>query len=400
MSSLEPIAVFIVILISLLFIPHAFERIKLPAVLGILVTGLLLGPKALGVVTDDLDILHFLSDVGKLMIMFFAGMEIDLKNFIKRWKESLLLGSLTFLLPLIGGFAVAKFFDFSNLSALVIGSFLASHTLVSLPVLKKHNILNRRVVAVTVGATIITDIGSLMILALVISLHTVGIDGPELALRLIGMFLYFPITLSLTHYVTKTLLPKFENEKKEEHDRSFTLLIICMLFAAFLAKIIHLEGIVGAFVAGLAIGDVVRGTELHSRIETVGNTLFVPMFFLTTGALIDPYSFARMDFSDYMFTIAIVLGLLFTKYIAAKLAGKILKFDSNDSNISWSLSIPQVAATLAAALVAFDCVNANGIRLIDEQVLDTILVLMAVTVVAGPILTNYFAGKKNPNLTN
>lgn len=353
--------------------------------------GLLLGPQSFGLVSDDQHILKFLSDVGKLMIMFFAGMEIDLKDFFKRWNESLLLGVLTFALPLGMGYGISVAFGYSPLSSLLIGSLLASHTLVALPILKKRKLLGQRAVGVTVGATIITDVSALMVLAIVVSVHTVGLNGQELALRFLGLITYFPLVLLVTHFLIINFLPLLEKEGKEEQDGAFILLMFAMLFAAVWAEMVHLEGIVGAFTAGLAIGGVVRGTALHTRMETIGNTLFIPMFFLTTGALIDPTSFARMSGLDYLFTGLIVGGLFLAKLLAAFITGKILKFSRKDILISWSLSVPQVAATLAAALVAFETFNSSGERLIDDTVLDTVLILMAVTVVAGPIMTKAFS---------
>ncbi len=163
--------------------------------------------------------------------------------------------------------------------------------------------------------------------------------------------------------------------------------------AAAGAEIIHLEGIIGAFIAGLAVGEVLREGKTKVKLETLGNTLFIPMFFLMVGTLIDPLSFTRMDLSDLFFAISIVLGLIGAKLIAAIISAKILGFSRDESLTMWSLSVPQVAATLAASLVAFETINSNGERLISEVILDTALLLMAVTTILGPILTSRFAPK-------
>ena len=389
----DPTAGFLIVMIALLFVPRIFERLKLPGILGVLVAGLLLGPNALGVVSNDHEVLHFLSDVGKLMVLFFAGLEIDIDDFLAKWKDSVIYGMFTFLLPLLGGFVIALQFNFSPLSSLLIGSLLASHTLISLPIIKKEKLMNNRAITTTIGATIITDIASLLVLAITVSIHTVGLNKQDLLIRFIGLVTYFPLVMLVMNFLVSTFLPRLSAEKDEDQDGEFILLIFVMIFAALWAELIHLEGIIGAFAAGLAVGKIVRGTKLHERLETIGHTLFIPMFYLTTGSLIDPTSFFRMSKTEYLFTFLIVGSLFLTKGLAALISGKILKYSKEEISVSWALSLPQVAATLAAALVAFDSINSQGERLISSSVLDSVLILMATTVIAGPILTRLFAQK-------
>ena len=149
--------------------------------------------------------------------------------------------------------------------------------------------------------------------------------------------------------------------------------------------------IAGAFVAGLAVSGVLRNGPTKEKLETLGNTLFIPMFFLMVGTLIDPLSFARMDIADLIYALLIVFGLIGAKAAAAFLSAKILRFTPDEAKTMWSLSIPQVAATLAAALVAYETLNASGQRLISTVVFDTALLLMAVTTILGPILTDRYA---------
>ena len=121
--------------------------------------------------------------------------------------------------------------------------------------------------------------------------------------------------------------------------------------------------------------------------------MFIPMFFLIIGALIDPASFSGMQGTDYIFVSGLVLLLILAKYFAARVTSAILHYNRAETNIMWSLSIPQVAATLAAALVAYQTTNSDGERLISKMVFDSILILMAVTTVLGPLLSEYFAKK-------
>ncbi len=380
---------FALVMFLILLLPRLFEKFKLPGIMGLLLSGFILGPKALGFIDADQAVLNFLSTVGKLMVMFFAGMEIDFEQFTKHWKRSFTFGLFTFLIPFLMGVAIAKIAGFSTLTAVVTGSLLASHTLVGFPILSKLKVLQNRAVTSSVGATIFTDVASLMILALSVSLFTVGFNGAELSGRILGMLIYFPVVLFGSRFLVKHFHKKFNDNE----DHQTTMVILAMALAAAGAEIIHLEGIIGAFIAGLAVGEVLREGKTKVKLETLGNTLFIPMFFLMVGTLIDPLSFTRMDLSDLFFAISIVLGLIGAKLIAALISAKILGFSRDESLTMWSLSVPQVAATLAASLVAFETINSNGERLISEVILDTALLLMAVTTILGPILTSRFAPK-------
>jgi len=234
-----------------------------------------------------------------------------------------------------------------------------------------------------------TDVSALIVLAVCTTIHTVGFSGPVLVVRLGGIIVFLPVILLGARW----MVPRFLKRMGDENDKQALYVILVMTIAAVLAEAIHLEGIVGAFIIGLAVGDAVREGPVRDRLDTLGNTLFVPLFFLTVGTLIDPLSFLRMSWYDIVFMLFIVGGLFLAKYFASLLSGRILKYGRKDIMIMWSLSIPQVAATLAAALVAFESVNSVGERLITEATLDAVLVLVMITSILGPILTQRFINR-------
>lgn len=390
---LDPISDFVIVMFTIMILPKLFERFKLPGMLGLLLGGFILGPHAISLLIPGEGIISFLGDVGKLMVMFFAGLEVDCDEFIKSWKKSVIFGTLTFSIPLIAGIALALGFKMPIVSAILIGSLLASHTLISLPILIKHHIIKKESVAITIGATIFTDIAALILLSVCVSLFTVGFSWKILSVRFIGLIIYLPLILFGARWLAK----KHFSIMKNDNDNKTILMLFIMTLAAAGAEVIHLEGIVGAFIGGLAVNEIIRDGEVKKNLEVLGNTLFIPMFFLIIGTLIAPSSFMNMSGSDYIFVIGIVFLLIFAKYCAAHCSSKIFKYRQEDTNIMWSLSIPQVAATLAAALVAYQTKNADGERLISKMVFDSILVLMTITTILGPILTELFAKKMNRN---
>jgi Kef-type K+ transport system membrane component KefB len=167
----------------------------------------------------------------------------------------------------------------------------------------------------------------------------------------------------------------------------FLAMLVAVAVAAIGAEAIHLEGIIGAFLAGLALNRAVQESRAKHELEFLGNTLFIPMFFITIGFLIDPRVFAATLLAHLGLVVAIVGGLIASKLLAALLTRRAFGYSREQGLLMWSLSLPQVAATLAAAMVAFEAKDARGRGLIDEPVLNTMIVLMVVTSVLGPILT-------------
>jgi Kef-type K+ transport system membrane component KefB len=167
-------------------------------------------------------------------------------------------------------------------------------------------------------------------------------------------------------------------------------MLLLVVVAAIGAELINLEGIIGAFLAGVALNRAVQQTVAKEELEFLGNTLFVPAFFLTVGFLIDVRVFMATMMSNIGLVAAIVGGLIVAKLLAAITASRAFGYSRNQCLIMWSLSLPQVAATLAAALVAYESKNPAGQRLIDEPILNSIIVLMVVTSILGPVLTERF----------
>ncbi len=173
----------------------------------------------------------------------------------------------------------------------------------------------------------------------------------------------------------------------------FLVMLLVVAIAAIGAEAIHLEGIIGAFLAGLALNRAVQDSPAKQELEFLGNTLFIPMFFITVGFLIDVRVFATTLTTDLGLVVGIVGGLIVSKLLAALLARRAFGYSQYQGLVMWSLSLPQVAATLAAALVAYEAQDANGRRLIDETALNSVIVLMVITSILGPILTEQF-GKR------
>jgi Kef-type K+ transport system membrane component KefB len=171
----------------------------------------------------------------------------------------------------------------------------------------------------------------------------------------------------------------------------FLLLVIGI--SARVAELVNIEPIVGAFLAGLAVSSSLPNLGVRNQLDILGNTLFIPAFFISLGILIDPVVVIQTLREHFLLVAAIVLTVSVTKLLAAWLAGKILSYANKERALIGALTIPQVSSTLAVALVAYESMNTAGERLIDDALLNSILVLMVVSTVAGTIMAE-FIGKQ------
>jgi Kef-type K+ transport system membrane component KefB len=381
---------FAIVMFLLLATPYIARRLHVPAVVGYILVGILVGPHVLSVLPGNSKVGEFFAELGKLLLMFFVGLEIDMQQFREHRRKSLVFGIATFALPMAAGVAIGLVFGYSMLSAILIGSLLASHTLIAYPLVMQAGLAKYLPVTVTVGATILTDTLSLLVLAVCVTTHKAGFVSPvALAIQLAQLALFIFIMVYVLGRTGRWLFARLGRTD----EASFALMLGIVGVGAALAETLHLEGILGAFLAGIAVNEAVRDTSAKEKIEFLGNVFFIPCFFIVTGFLIDLKVFAATLSTQASLVAAIVLGLMASKWIAAQLVGRAWKFSANDRGLMGSLTFPQVAATLATAIVGYEAVNAAGQRLIDERMLNAVLVLVIVTSVVGPILTQRFLRK-------
>jgi len=168
-------------------------------------------------------------------------------------------------------------------------------------------------------------------------------------------------------------------------------MIAILAIAAVLAQAIRLPGIVGAFLTGLALNAATRDKTAQHELQFLGNALFIPIFFITTGFLIDPRGLMLSLRDDLPLVVALIGALMIGKYLASEIAGRRFGYSRDERLTVWSLTLPQVAATLTGSLVAYDTFDAAHQRLIDSRMLNAILALMLFTSIVGPILTDHLA---------
>jgi Kef-type K+ transport system membrane component KefB len=287
------------------------------------------------------------------------------------------------------GVGLGLFFGYGVLSSFLIGSVFASHTLLGYPIVQRLGLVRNEAVTVTIGATIFTDIAALLVVAVCIPIHTAGFSTTAFLIQVLELAIYVPVVLIVLSRTARFLMARLQAKKEGQP----LLMLLIVAVAAICAEAIHLEGIIGAFLAGLAVNNAIQQSEGKEVLEFLGNTLFIPMFFVTIGFLID----VRVFMETIMGNLGLVCGIVATPILAKWIAGvgtqKSLGYTRDEGLIMWALALPQVAATLAVALTAYQAKNSEGRSLIDEPILNSVLVLVVVSSILGPILTDVYGNR-------
>lgn len=379
----DPVLVFATVMLIVLIAPLLFKLFKVPGLVGHIVAGIIVGPEALGILQRG-NTMELLGTVGLLYLMFIAGLEIDLNGFKKNRSRSIVFGLSSYLLPQILGMTLfLVLMDFSWQSSILIGSVFASHTLLAYPIISRFGASKNEAVTITVGGTILTDTLALLILA-IISGSTEGDLNTVFWMRL---------TLSLAIYVAVVVfsVPRigrwfFKNQSEEDISK-FIFVMAVVFTCSFLAEMAGVEAIIGAFLAGLTLNRLIpEKSVLMNRVQFVGNALFIPFFLISTGMLVD----LRILFEglDAWTVAGLMLGtVLFTKYLASLFVSKIYRYDRNEQMVIFGLSVPQAAATLAAALIGYE------IGIFDESVLNGTIMMILATSIIGPSFVENFGRK-------
>ena len=384
----NPVLIFSLLLFIILLTPIILRKIKIPTIIGLIISGVIIGPKGLNIIGAKLleseGSIKLFSTIGLLYIMFMAGLELDMNEFKKYRNKSYTFGFLTFIIPLTLGFPICYYglkLDF--MASLLTASMFSTHTLVAYPIVSKFGITKKPAVAISIGGTILTDTAVLIILA-VISSASKGQLNFDFWFRLISSLVIFSIIMFfLIPKIARWFFSKLESEKSAHY--IFVLSII--FFAAFLAEMAGVEHIIGAFVAGLVLNRLIpHSSALMNRIEFIGNALFIPFFLISVGMVVN----IKVLFNGYWaLTIAGVLTTfaIFSKWLAAYFVQLIYKMTNAERQIIFGLSTAHAAATLAIIIVGFE----NGILGIDI-VNGTVILILITCMVASFVTEN--AGRR------
>lgn len=380
----NPVLKFLLILVIILFAPIILNKIKIPYLLGLIIAGAVIGPNGINLMERDSSII-LSGTAGLLYIMFLAGLEIDIADFKRNSKKSLVFGLYTFMIPMILGTLTGFYLlEFSMMTSVLLASMFASHTLIAYPLISKMGVAKNKAVNITVGGTMITDILALLVLAIIVGMTTGEVNSKFWIRLTISIIVFGLIVMLLFPIIGRWFFKRFDDNVSQ-----YIFVLVMVFLGAVLAEMAGLEAIIGAFLSGLALNRLIPHTSpLMNRVEFVGNAIFIPFFLIGVGMLIDYRAFFK-DFETIKVASVMIVVATTAKFLAAWITQKTYKFSVDERRLIFGLSNAQAAATLAAVLVGFNIIigeteTGEPIRLLSESILNgTILMILFTCTIAS-----------------
>jgi len=382
---------FTVLFLIVLAGPILVERFRLPGIIGLLIGGFVIGPNGLGIISAGNTTVPDVGQLGLLYLMFVAGVELDLSLIQIHRRSVLIFAGLTFTLPMILGTAVGFALGWSTPAALLLGSLLASHTLLTYPIIRRAGLTSSPAAATAVGATVVTDTLALIVLAAVAGTQTGSGSTAEIMVQLvIGLALLLFLTLWLMPKLARLAMRRLGTERSVR----YLIAVTAFLVAATLAGIFGIEGIVGAFFAGLALNRLVpNGGPLMDRVEFFGSAVFIPIFMVSVGLILNPA--VMTEPSTLGLALLLIVACMGGKALASWLAVPLLRYSRAESAMMFAMTSPQAAATLAAVMVGLkiglfgeSVVNASLVVILFSVILSTFVAERSVKRI-GPVVSEY-----------
>ena len=334
MESYEFLLFLAIILISTKVLGLFSRKVHMPAVVGALAAGIILGPSVLKLITLDGTngvYLEITAEIGVIFLMFSAGLETDLKEIKANALASFIVALIGVIVPLIGGFlGYALYFhtDFTDyqevLKSVFIGVMLtATSVSITVETLRELGRLKGRVGTSILGAAVIDDILGIIVLTIVTSLKDTSVNPVTVMVKIV---LYF-IVIGILFFLVSKCKPLIENEGQKRRVTVFAL-AFCFLLSYVSEKFFGIADITGAYFAGLMLCSMKNGEYVKDRINFPSYLFFSPVFFASIGLNI---SFDGFTLDLLWFSIAFVIVALVGKIIGCGLVAKLFKNNLKDS---------------------------------------------------------------------
>ena len=382
----NPVLQFSLILFIILFAPLLLNRLKIPSLISLIIAGAVIGPHGFNLMLRDSSIILF-GTVGLLYIMFLAGLEIDVEDFRKNSRNSILFGLYTFFISILLGILVGLYIlDFSLFSSILIGSIFASHTLIVYPIVSKLGVSTNKAVTIAVGGTIITETLALLVLAVIAGISTGELMTGFWIRLVIGLTLFSLIVLLLFPVIARWFFKRFDDSVLQ-----YLFVLAMVFFGGFLAEAAGVEAIIGAFFSGLALNRLIpRTSPLMNRVKFVGNALFIPFFLIGVGMLIDIRALFK-DYNTLKVAAVITFAATVAKYLSAWITQRVFGFSLDQRRLIFGLISAHAALALATVLIGYNIITGytlkgDPVRLLDESVLNGTILFILITCTLATIV--------------
>ena len=363
---------------AILVVPMVCRKIRIPSIVGFILVGVLVGPYGLDIISSGSTI-QSLGKIGMLYIMLQAGIEVDVNDFRQQRTHAVIFGIYSFLLPFLLGLATSRLLGYGWVTSALLGAMYGSHTLMTYPIVSRYGVQKNAAANIAIGGTMLTITLSLLVLAFLRSNH-VYTDQLS-AWGLIGrIVLTFGVVLFAFPWIAKRFF-----KRRTDPTSGFLVVMTMMVLSALLADWAGLEGILGAFMCGVALNKLVPNrSPVMGRINFVGNTIFVPLFLIGVGMMID----VRLLWAGWA-TVIVAVTMIGTKlagkWCAAWLAQRSFGLQGVERQLMFGLTHATAAGTLAIVTIGYE----TGI--FDAEILNAAVVMILVLCTSASFITEYAA---------
>lgn len=345
----NPLSVLALIIGIILVVPPVCRKIHVPSIVGFILAGIAIGPYGFALFSGTQTI-QTLGKLGMLYIMLQAGIEIDRNDFSQNKLHAAEFGVLSFLLPFVLGLITSRWvLGFNWGTSALMGAMYGSHTLMTYPIVSRYGVQNQRSVSIVVGGTMLTITLSLIVLAMLKG-HMLSKTDPSFWWVLAAKTLLFVVIVlqAFPFFARRAFL--------RERDPIFCFMLVMgmLVGAAWLAEWAGLEGILGAFICGVALNKYVPNrSPLMHRINFIGNSLFVPLFLIGVGMIID-ISLIWESWATITIAAVMIGTKLLGKWLAAWIGQRRFRMSSMERQMMFGLTHATAAGTLAIVTIGYE----------------------------------------------
>lgn len=352
------------------------QKVKMPKVLGGLIAGIVLGPAILNVVQNN-TILEALSKFGIILIMFLAGMETSIKKFIVNSNKYVIIALIGVIVPLILGTIGSVIYIQDIKTNLFFGAVItATSVSITVETLIEMKKIKSSVGLAILGAGVVDDI--IGILFLTIIMNSGNLQMSTFVLVIIKVLLFFLTALILGLLLFKVFEKIEQKDIKTEQMPTYSIAFALIL--AYIAEMLGVSGIIGAYIAGLVVGNTEKGRKVKGKLDLVVHMIFSPIFFASVGLNLITLNF---NISVWIFIILFTTITILSKIIGNGLGAKICGYPKEKAiQIGIGMATRGEVALIIAA-------EAKKINLINEEAFSIVIITVMLVTLITPIMLHY-----------
>ena len=378
----NPTLIFFVVLLIILFAPIIMGKLRIPHIIGMVLAGVAVGKYGFNILARD-DSFELFGKVGLYYIMFLASLEMDMEGVKRNSGRFLVFGVLSNVAPLLLTFAASIcLLHYSVLASLLLGCIMASNTLIAYPIVGRYGLQRKPSVTLSVGSSMIALLMALITLAAIVAAHDSSTGWVFWALFVAKFAVYCGAMTLLVPRLTRWFLRRYSDAVMQ-----FIFVMSMLFMSAALSEAVGLEGIFGAFLAGLILNRYIpHVSPLMNRIEFIGNALFIPYFLIGVGMLIN----VRLLFQGGNILLVVFVVAFFGtvgKAIAAYLSARLFRLPLSSGNMMFGLISAHAAGAIAMIMVGMRIEVAPGQMLITDDMLNGVVIMILVTCIISTVTT-------------